>query len=470
MKKLAILAFALLLAPQIFRATVSTAMIFEVRQAGSNTNSGCFKEGASGTDFSQQNSEQYGFTNLVIDGTTNTKVTSASHNFVSADVGNCLRISAGTGFTQGIFEIVSVASNAATLDRSAGTLSSTGGTFHVGGALATFAQLNTDMCSGCRAWIKADATYTVSSKVTFNYSNSGESWIAGYSSTRGDGGMPTIQASASIGDRVIDLNVGGAFRLSNITIDANSKSNTGCLWFIGVDFADNIECKNAAYTSNVIQLNNVRGECRRCWVHDGTAGAGNAGFGFNNDDDMCIYCTVSNMITNAQFGYNLTRGRCFYCTVLGLAVSGSDGFELGSQGPIAVDHCVVYNVARDGIRITSVNVSIDITNCVISTVTNGINNSSGTTLRAGDLVNDYNFTYSASGSVVSGLTAGAHSATLSVDPFVNASGGDFRLNNKSTGGGAVRAKGFPSTLPGVTGTFYPDAGVAQHQDPKFLRF
>jgi hypothetical protein len=62
MKKLAILAFALLLAPQIFRATVSTAMIFEVRQAGSNTNSGCFKEGASGTDFSQQNSEQYGFT------------------------------------------------------------------------------------------------------------------------------------------------------------------------------------------------------------------------------------------------------------------------------------------------------------------------------------------------------------------------------------------------------------------------
>jgi hypothetical protein len=34
----------------------------------------------------------------------------------------------------------------------------------------------------------------------------------------------------------------------------------------------------------------------------------------------------------------------------------------------------------------------------------------------------------------------------------------------------VRAKGFPSTLPGVTGTFYPDAGVAQHQDPKFLRF
>src|ERR1041385_243007 len=116
----------LLLALPAF-ATISSSMIFEVRHAGDNTYPGCFKEGASGTDFTM-NAGSYTFTDLVIDGATNTKVTSASHNFVAADVGNCMRINYGTGFTTGVFEIVSVASNAATLDRSAGTLGSTGGT------------------------------------------------------------------------------------------------------------------------------------------------------------------------------------------------------------------------------------------------------------------------------------------------------------------------------------------------------
>jgi hypothetical protein len=73
----------------------------------------------------------YDFTDLVIDASLNTKVTSASHNFVASDVGRMLRVNSGTGFTTGTYRIVSCASNAATLDRAVGTVGSTGGAFHV---------------------------------------------------------------------------------------------------------------------------------------------------------------------------------------------------------------------------------------------------------------------------------------------------------------------------------------------------
>src|SRR5262245_28758828 len=110
---------------------------WEVRSTGNDNNGGGFVIGGSGTDYSQQDAAQYNFTDLVVDGSVNTKVTSASHNFVAADVDNIMHITAGTGWTVGFYRILSVASNAATLDRSPAAVSTTGGTFYVGGALAT---------------------------------------------------------------------------------------------------------------------------------------------------------------------------------------------------------------------------------------------------------------------------------------------------------------------------------------------
>src|SRR5438105_2455552 len=97
---------------------ISASFVWEVRTTGADTNGGGFKTGATGTDFSQQDAAQASGADLAVDATTNTKITSATHNFVAADVGNLIQISAGTGYTTGFYEIVSVASNAATLDRS----------------------------------------------------------------------------------------------------------------------------------------------------------------------------------------------------------------------------------------------------------------------------------------------------------------------------------------------------------------
>lgn len=71
-------------------------------------------------------------TDLVIDGTDTTKVTSAAHTFTAADVGWYLNVTAGTGFTRKAFKIASVTSGAALLDASAGTAGSTAGTYTIG--------------------------------------------------------------------------------------------------------------------------------------------------------------------------------------------------------------------------------------------------------------------------------------------------------------------------------------------------
>lgn len=453
-------------------AAISSSMIFEVSTTGSNSNGGCFKEGATGTDFTI-NAGKYNFTDLAIDATTNTKVTSASHNFVAADVGNCMRTTAGTGFTTGVFEIVSVASNAATLDRSAGTTSSTGGTYFVGGPLLTLAQLNSDLCSGCRAYVHADGTYSMSAKVTFTYSSGGNTWIAGYTTTRGDAGQATLQASSIFGDYLIDANFGGAFgTFRNFILDVNSQgSSTRCLRLSRENSAiENIECKNASSPgAAVIVFDNHDQVGRGIYVHDSTYG-GSVGVILNNNQGnvSCYGCVVRTISGNGAIAfYGIS---CYFCVVDSLSGTTTDGFHTGTAQFLRIDHCIVYSVTANGVNIDQSNSHAAITNCVFSTVLNGINSTGGTTYRAGDFFNDYNFTYNASGSATVNVTAGTHSATLTVDPFLAASSHDFRLNNTRNGGYAVRTGGTPNALPGITGTFYPDAGVAQHQDPKFRLF
>jgi hypothetical protein len=67
------------------------------------------------------------YTDIAVDATTNTKVTSALTPFTSADVGKTLVITGGTGFTPGAYTISTVVSNVATLSASPAATSTTGG-------------------------------------------------------------------------------------------------------------------------------------------------------------------------------------------------------------------------------------------------------------------------------------------------------------------------------------------------------
>jgi hypothetical protein len=469
MKRFLLTSALLLLASPAWAALANTN-IFEVNSAGDNTNASCFAEGATGSDNTYPTPTVTTYTDLVIDATTNTQITSAANPFSSVSPGRCVRISGGTGFTVGLYSILSQAAGVATLDRAVGTVGSTGGTGKSGGAIATLAQLNTDMCNGCRAWVKADGTYSMSAKVTFSYSSSGRTWIAGYTSTRDDGGKATLQASTAFGDYLVDANFGSALgTIRNFIFDVNSQgSSTRCLR-LSREFStmENIECKNAtAPGASLIRFDNHDQIGRNVYVHDSAYG-GTVGVVNNNNANnvVCYGCVVSTISGNSAIGfYGLS---CFDCVVDTMTGTTTDGFLAGNALLLTIDHCVVFNVTRNAVNLDQSGSKAVVTNCIFSTVLNGINSTGGTTFRAGDFFNDYNFLYGVTGTAYTNVTAGSHSGTLSIDPFQAASSRDFRLNNKATGGGAVRAHGTPSSLPGITGTFYPDPGVAQHQDPKF---
>src|SRR4051794_28898639 len=109
--------------------SLSAATVWEVRPGAtgaSANNGGGFVAGATGTDYSQQNSPQYNAADLsgTNANTATPAVTSASHSFVGADVGNLIHITAGTNWTAGFYQIVSVAAGAATLDRACASVAS----------------------------------------------------------------------------------------------------------------------------------------------------------------------------------------------------------------------------------------------------------------------------------------------------------------------------------------------------------
>src|SRR3990167_4512430 len=108
----------------------TAACVWECRVAGDDANGGAFDPvtGVPGTDYSQQDAAQHSYTDIVIDAVTNTYCTSAARAFSSVDVGNFIKITSGTGFTVQTVLVKSVTAGVARMDKSLGTLGSTGGT------------------------------------------------------------------------------------------------------------------------------------------------------------------------------------------------------------------------------------------------------------------------------------------------------------------------------------------------------
>jgi hypothetical protein len=69
--------------------------------------------------------------NLVVDAVDNTKVTSATYNFVAADIGGRVQVTAGAGWTVGDYMILSAPANAAILSSSPAPVGTAGGTWTV---------------------------------------------------------------------------------------------------------------------------------------------------------------------------------------------------------------------------------------------------------------------------------------------------------------------------------------------------
>lgn len=155
--------------------------IGRVRIGGNDAN-GAFYDGSAypgGVDYSQQDAAQASGTNLTVDVTTNTDVAPDGYTPVTADVGNAIRITSGTGFTVGYYFITSIVSGKWRLDRSPAAAGTAGGVWKMGGAGATIRRVTNNANatgdkpvpgstvyvrgSGASTWTETTATGSVTS-------------------------------------------------------------------------------------------------------------------------------------------------------------------------------------------------------------------------------------------------------------------------------------------------------------------
>lgn len=338
-----------------FRATATPNMV----------NGGGFVPGGGGTDFSLQDTAQYTFSDLATTSGTTVPavVTSASHSFVAADVGNIMHITAGTSWTPGWYQIVSVSGGAATLDKACGTVATlTAGTYFVGGAFntgsatldstffATFAPV------GATCWWKK-GTYTIGTLVIAK-ANSAVLPLTmnGYTTARGD--KPTDPTQMPL----LDFGVNG-WNGGNNTIFNNLYLRggiTGALFTNG-GFSVLDTCKlevNGASTGLVtISSANTGLTLKNCEIigYRGVgisfSGSGNAGF-------YALGCYIHDCATGVAISTaTASIIECLIegCYTAGITISGSTGCHIngntiyGSQTPVGTGISVGNGSSRHSV-------------------------------------------------------------------------------------------------------------------------
>jgi hypothetical protein len=440
-------------------------IVYELRTTGADTNSGGFAASGGGTDYTLQDAPQYAFTDLVIDAVTNTKVTSASHSFVAADVGNTLRITAGTGFTTGVFYIVSVAGGAATLDRSAGTLGSTGGTWKEGGALASLSAVNSLNASvfpaGTTIYVKATANYNMTAGVSFNQSGTRTTpyTLIGYTSTRTDGGQVTLNQQTNTFSNLLGM-TGNYWHVRNFITQGNNNVDYGFApnALVRLENCKAINCKTRGFYvgSDYTHLFN----CFAQHCGNTTASATTSGGFFFLSNVGCTAEGCEAYDCYVSFAGNGGMADLFHC------VSRNDN----SHGVVlqGTSSCIFWNLtirgaAGDGIRFEAAasGENFSAVNCLFSSITGAALRSVTTNYST---VTDwgrrmrYCAFYSCGAKV--NVPAGLNEITLTADPFTSST--DSSLNSTAGGGAALANAGWPGAYQSGSATGYLDVGAVQN--------
>lgn len=450
-----------------FAATVA----WEVQTGGNDANGGGFDavSGTPGTDYSQQTAAQVAFTDLVIDGTTNTDCTSAGNPFTSAHVGNIVNITGGTGFTVQRVQIMSVTAGVARMDKSLGTLGSTGGTGNLGGCLLTWGAANSLAIAGNTIWIKS-GTYTLTS--TVQLANAGTNakpvrWI-GYQTTRGDDtGTRPVLTSATNSVALITVGVDWhVFRNIKFTHTATTRGYgfhssvasrnyavfncefDGCL---SANKSDNL---GAEYSSYCIIISD-------CWIHDCT------GYGLR-----LAGCVVTNCVVEGNAGGGILIGTFINslssildCLIVGNTGDGIDILFTNTQH-VYIKNCVIAGNSSDGMADAGgygITFGMLLNNIFFGNGGYGLNFPAG----AGSALLMINnaFKDNTSGQRSSTVPAGENDITLTANPFTDSASGDYSLNNTAGGGALLRALSYPTAFPDGLTDDYRDIGAAQHADP-----
>lgn len=434
--------------------SLSALTTWEVRTDGSDNSGGGFVTGASGTDRSQQAAAHASGTNLTVDAITNTDVAPDGYTPVSADVGNIIQITAGAGFTTGFYEIVSIQSGKWRLDRSPAAVLTSGGTWAMGGALASPGKAGGAMVAGNDIYIKS-GTYTVTSATTniaggcvssvAGASASNQTKWYGYQTTRGDGGTkPIIKADGVITTFTLFTTAGGNW-VENIEVDGNSRTTSRGFSLNSSSVVYKCRgrnCTNSAFSASAAQL--VMCEATGC----ATAAVFNGG--------TCYGCVAySNSIT----GFSVSSGGTMqFC----LSVNNTSGYGFLVSASGGLINCTAYGNGLDGFRMNAGSLWNSCINCIA--VNNSAYGFNGSAVHNGAILYNCAGYNNTSGNINSTNIPTAQQiafSALSASPFNDAAGGDFSLNMTASAGDSCRQGGIPGVFPGVSTTGYPDIGCVQ---------
>lgn len=432
---------------------LSANTVWEINPGGADTNSGGFVTGASGTDYSQQTVVQYTLTAMTTAGISATIATASASSDM---VGNLINITAGTNFTPGFYQILSVSVGISiTVDRNATTSVGSIGTGVIGGAFASIGQLGLVVqasgVAGMSAFIKNTGTPVSITSATANISNGTYAptvavlIIQGYTSTRAFGNTnspPTLQTNVASATQ-IGGTAAGSFQ--NIIFDGNSQTASkpystnvalfqNCVFknFNSAPAASASTFFGCAFTANSI---NFVGNFYFCEAYSNTA----TPFSLSTAGQTAVNC----------LSYNNTG-------------ASTDGFASTATSNCSFVNCTAYSNGRDGFRATVAGMCFMVNCYAENNTANGFTLTNNTKL----LINCGAFSntitnFSITGSVVE---IGTPIAGLTTSVFTAATMNNFTLNSTSGGGALLRAAGFLATFPRGISISFLDVGALQHQD------
>lgn len=433
-------------------------LVWEVRTSNGTTNgAGGFDPAvaSAGTDFSQQDAVQKAYTDLVIDATTNTDVTSVSRPFTSVDVGNNIAITGGgAGWTNGIYNIRSLqAGSKARLDRAVGTLGSTGGIGSFGGARLSYnggtTPLQGVLVSGNTVWVKKEVVWNEAISLTTGGTGGNPVTHIGYNATRGD----ITESSATWANRPTNdrgvagtdgINISGGQHILKFLRVRRAGTN-------GIRISGGVTnllfCRFDTNTSNGVRLDvgcymyaceidtngsGVLGVVSgpqtvvdSCYVHDNT--------GVGVDVTNNTRAMVMNSIIEANGGHGISVGASCTCFIQGNTIDGNtgattDGINVGTPSAGGENSVLVNNIFSNNGRY-------------------------GANFTDGDSVySNFNCFFGNGTAARNNLTAGANDSTS--DPtYTNRGAGNFALG--------VSLTGYPGVFPGATSTGFRSMGAVQ---------
>jgi hypothetical protein len=476
-----------LITPPLSAALPNNTTTWEQRPGvGNDTNGAGFVAGSSGTDYSQFNNKNatactncgsstvnLSTTDAVCVGTTT--LTSATANFSAAIVGNIIFLQGGTGSLGAVWKEVTAFTNATTVTIDSSCAASTGVTMNIGGALLTLTQLNTNMGSGFNGWVKATATISLTSGFTWNFTSNCTgcfAQVSGYTTTRGDGGHVTLQATAPgffVMMQIANNNNLAGFTVRNFTLDANGEPNIIGLQFNANDnTAENILVLTPS--NEGVDFNLAGGICRFCYVSASTGTAGVRFAGGGRTENSCLFCVVTaGTGSSVGFYYFSGNGNCTICIAGNNAGANGHGFLIANDsGSMTLNGWVAYGNGGDGIHWSNNPQAhpYSIYNGFAWGNSGWCVNSPNGTFLPGALGFNYNGYGGCTSGSLQGISAGANDVTLTADPTTAGGSNNFALNGTAGGGAALKAAGFPGVLAtggtgfAAIGALQPSAGAS----------